>query len=263
MLAICLSCRGALEGAEVCPGCDRPHPVEDGILISGNPPTGRNRVAAEFYDGPGWSRFRPIERFFLTCQGGQESARGEILRWLPSEGGLKVLEVGIGDGDNLPFLPKSWEVHGADISKAQLAGCLQRFPEMSGRLTWAEAEELPFPDSTFDAVFSVGGFNYYRDPARAFSEMRRVARPGATILAADEIPGLRRFTLGHLIGAPFLDYASLRLAGLDRDFARMVLSRRFDPEGFARRYLPRGRLVRVWSRLGYCLIDPGPGRTMR
>ena len=31
---------------------------------------------------------------------------------------------------------------------------------MAGRLAWAEAEDLPFDDATFDASWSVGGFNY-------------------------------------------------------------------------------------------------------
>ena len=191
-------------------------------------------------------------------QGGQARARREILRWLPNRPGLRVLEVGIGDGENLPLLPSSWEVHGVDVSRVQLRSCRARFPEISGRLTWAEAEELPFPDGTFDLAYSIGGFNYYRDPSRSLSEMRRVVRPGSTILIADEIPGLRRFSLGNLLAIPALDEYFLRLAGLDRDFARMVLDREFDVPAFAREFAPRGRLAKIWSRLGYCLIDPDP-----
>ena len=49
---------------------------------------------------------------------------------------------------------------------------------MAGRLAWAEAEALPFEDATFDACYTVGGFNYFRDHAAALREMRRVTRPG-------------------------------------------------------------------------------------
>ena len=31
--------------------------------------SGRNRIAAAFYDGPGWPRFQPWERLFLWFQG--------------------------------------------------------------------------------------------------------------------------------------------------------------------------------------------------
>ena len=48
---------------------------------------------------------------------------------------------------------------------------------MGGRLAWAEAERLPFPDATFDACYSIGGFTYFDDHAAALREMRRVTRP--------------------------------------------------------------------------------------
>ena len=78
-----------------------------------------------------------------------------------------MLEVGIGDGENLGFLPRSWTVYGVDIARTQLVACRDRFPRMSGRLAWAEAERLPFPDATFDACYSIGGFTYYNDHAAA------------------------------------------------------------------------------------------------
>ena len=42
--------------------------------------TGRNRIVARFYDGPGWVKFRPWEQGFLMIQGGVRRARMEILR---------------------------------------------------------------------------------------------------------------------------------------------------------------------------------------
>ena len=60
---------------------------------------------------------------------------------------------------------------------------------MAGRLAWAEAEQLPFPDATFDACYSIGGFTYYNDHAAALGEMRRVTRAGGPVVVADENPG--------------------------------------------------------------------------
>lgn len=264
-LARCLDCARPLGGSESCPRCGRPHPMVDGILHAIGPLTGSNRIAAEFYDGPGWRRFRPLERLFLTFHGGQAGARRSILRHLPSPpvSRPRVLEVGIGDGENLPLLPRDWSLYGVDIARTQLAACRDRFPAMWGRLAWAEAEALPFPDGTFDAVYSVGGFNYFRDPEAALREMRRVARPGSTVVVADEIPGLRRFALGHLIGFPILDLGVLRAMGLDRAFARMVLGLRLDVDALLRRVWPGGRRHRIWHRLGYCLVDPDPRRVDR
>ena len=96
---------------------------------------------------------------------------------------------GIGSGENLAFLPPDWTVHGVDIARTQLEACLRRHPAMAGRLAWAEAENLPFADATFDACWSVGGFNYFSDHEAALREMRRVTRPGGPVVVADEVPG--------------------------------------------------------------------------
>src|SRR3954452_11210963 len=106
-LTRCLSCGTRLRGEPNCPGCRRVYPVRDGIREMIGPLWGRNRIVAEFYNGPGWRRFRPWEQGFLVLQGGVRKARMEILRHVlaldrPDALGL---EVGIGDGANLPFLP--------------------------------------------------------------------------------------------------------------------------------------------------------------
>src|SRR5262249_25299354 len=152
------------------------------------PLSDRNRIVASFYDGPGWVRFRPWEQGFLVLQGGIRRARMQILRHLMRAGQSAVcgLEVGIGSGENLPFLPSDWTVFGVDIARTQLKLCRERHPETSGRLAWAEGEELPFDDATFDACWSVGGFNYYRDHEQALREMRRVTKPGGPVVVADE-----------------------------------------------------------------------------
>ena len=97
------------------------------------------------------------------------------------------------------------------------------FPGREGRLAWAEAERLPFPDATFDACYSIGGFTYYEDHAAAIREMRRVTRAGGPVVVADETPGMHRAGIGHLIGRPAIDQFWLRRLGLDAEFVDMVL----------------------------------------
>jgi SAM-dependent methyltransferase len=254
-LAQCLDCAVALEGREACPACGRLYPEEEGILSAIGPLLGANRIAAAFYDGPRWRRFRPWERFFLMCQGGQGVARRKILRHLPQTEQARVLEVGIGDGENKPLLPVSWELFGVDIARNQLATCRNYFPEMAGRLAWAEAEALPFADRTFDAVYTIGGFNYFRDHVAALREMRRVARPGAPLVVADEIPTLFRLAPGHFVGLDEVDRWGLRMLGLDPEFVEMVLGHRVDIDALVRREWPAHRRYPIWNRLGYCLVD--------
>jgi SAM-dependent methyltransferase len=258
-LACCVSCGRGLLGRDECGGCGRRHPEVDGILHAIDPLSGTNRIAADFYDGPNWPRFRPWEQLFLWFQGpGVAAARRQVLRHLPTTSNARVLEVGIGDGENLRLLPRSWEVYGVDLALGRLSACRTRHPRVAGRLAWAEAEALPFPEGTFDAVLSVGGFNYFRDHRRALAEMRRVARRGAPVVVADEIPDLYRFAPGHALGFDPLDRWGLRLLGLDRGFVEMVLGCRLNEQAVARDVLPHVRRYPIWNRLGYCLVDLDP-----
>lgn len=256
-LARCLSCNDRLEGEPRCPGCGRHHEVRDCILDAIGPLSGRNRVVAAFYDGPGWVKFRPWEQGFLLLQGGIRRARTQILRHLdgPKPSAPRGLEVGIGSGENLAFLPANWTVYGVDIARTQLELCRDRHPEMAGRLAWSEAEDLPFDDDTFDASWSVGGFNYYSDHERTLREMRRVTKPGGPVVVADERPDLHRAGLGHLLGVPSFDAWWLRCLGLDPDFVKMVQEFDVDLPGLTGRVWPHAERHRIWHGLGYCLVE--------
>lgn len=227
-------------------------PERGGIVEAIGPLAGRNRIAAAFYDGPGWRKFRPWEHAFLALQGGQEKARRPILAKLPEATSARVLEVGIGEGDNLRFLPPGWEIHGVDIARTRLEDCLSRFPAMAGRLVWAEGERLPYADASFDACFTVGGFNYFGDHDQVLREMRRVTRPGGVLVVADEAPWLHRCGIGHLIGRPRIDTAWLRLLGLDRDFADMVVAQKIDLNALFP-HAEGWRRSPIWRGLGFCV----------
>jgi len=108
---------------------------------------------------------------------------------------LRILDVGIGTGGNLPYL--EWrlppgldvEIWGLDFSSAMLAHCRKRLLDWEGppvHLVLGDAHALPFADGFFDRVLHVGGINAYADPARALAEMARVARPGTPIVVGDE-----------------------------------------------------------------------------
>ncbi len=113
-----------------------------------------------------------------------------------------MLEVGIGDGENLRFLPAGLDDLRRRPRREPLLDCIRRDPAMRGRLAWAEAEALPFADASFDACYSVGGFTYYGDHARPLREMARVTRPGGLLVVADELPHIYRYGIGRLIGRP-------------------------------------------------------------
>jgi SAM-dependent methyltransferase len=256
-LARCLSCGVSLRGEARCLECGCAYLVREGIIDAIGPISGRNQIAAAFYDGPGWVKFRPWEQVFLMVQGGVRRARMEILRHVigRDHGPAIGLEVGIGSGENLRFLPPLWTVHGVDIARTQLDLCRRLHPRTSERLAWAEGENLPFADATFDACWSVGGFNYYRDHEAALREMTRVTRPGGPIVVADELPAMHCAGLGHLLGVPSLDAWWLHKLGLDREFVVMVLSFDIDLKALFSRVWPDATRHRIWHGMGYCFVN--------
>jgi SAM-dependent methyltransferase len=110
-------------------------------------------------------------------------------------GRVRILEVGIGSGDDVPavrrHLPADLDVEiwGVDVSIGMLSVLRPRLdqPDWAGtKVLMGDAHALPFADHTFDRVFHVGAANSYRDPAGALREMVRVAAPGSPIVVVDE-----------------------------------------------------------------------------
>ena len=100
--------------------------------------------------------------------------------------GEKVLDVGCGTG-SLSFAlaaraPRS-TITGIDFSQAYVDFAKRK--NRQARLTFetGDACAMPYGDKTFDRVLSLLVLHYVREPKKAIAEMRRVARPGATVAA--------------------------------------------------------------------------------
>jgi SAM-dependent methyltransferase len=238
----------------LCDICGRHYPLRDGFLIAQGELTGKNRIAAAFYNSERWRTFRPWEQLFLKTLGGLPGARRQILRHLSDLFRGNLLEVGIGDGENVALLPRSLHISGIDIAERPLAACQARYSDRGLFLALAEGERIPFADHSFDAVLSVGGFNFYSDPQRALKEMARVTRPGGRIVVADERPDLFEWGWGHLLGIPKLDDWLMRRFWLGPEFTDMVLATRLDVRAVAASALHRPEIHRIWRGLGYCIV---------
>ncbi|NNE11398.1 MAG: methyltransferase domain-containing protein [Ilumatobacter sp.] len=110
--------------------------------------------------------------------------------------GDDVLDVGCGTGilarAAARRLDGSGTVTGVDLNHGMLA-VAGRTPEP---VTWqhAPAEDLPFPDRTFDRVVSQFALMFFADQRAGVREMARVTRPGGTVTiatwaAVDQSPG--------------------------------------------------------------------------
>lgn len=263
----CVSCGGALNAPSseslTCSGCGRAYAIRDGVLIVKDEVVDNNRIAREFYDGPLWPRFRFWEWFTFLCNGGERRSRNKILRHLPQRADLQLLDVAIGDGVYLDWLPDSWSVVGVDVSPVQLAACRRRegARRRDLKLVQAEAEDLPVADGRFDAVLSIGGFNYFNDPERSLREMVRAAKPGATIVVADEVPDLTDRMIGRKIGLPGFDrWFVSRFMHLGDDFTDLVERYRdLDIQAIGEKVLPGSRYELIWQKVGYVLVGQVPG----
>ena len=103
-------------------------------------------------------------------------------KWITKDHGSRVLEVGCGPGRYAALLQTlGFEVTAVDPFK---------FPEweiVSARgntkfLDGIRAENLPFPDESFDHVTCIGTLLYVNDVQKSLAEMKRVLRPGGRIL---------------------------------------------------------------------------------
>jgi len=98
----------------------------------------------------------------------------------------RILEVGVGTGLSLPHFRRDARVVGIDVSKEMLAKARRRVAERGLKQVEAllemDAEAMDFEDNAFDAVLALYVASVVPDPARFAREMRRVCRPGGTIV---------------------------------------------------------------------------------
>ena len=136
---------------------------------------------APFYDFSTWA--------YSRWKGMNVEARlREYLDELDVKENDRVLEVSVGTGRNLQFLPRSARYFGLDISWGMLKQCQRnaRKWNLDIQLFLGNAECLPFKDEAFDVVFHFGGINFFNDRAAAIREMIRVAKPGTKFIIGDE-----------------------------------------------------------------------------
>lgn len=129
----------------------------------------RHPVFARFYDGV-MGKPRPRER----------RLREQLLLGLRGD----VLEIGVGVGNNWPFLLlPSIRYVGIEPDTAMLERARRRALTLGKpvELQCAPAECLPFPAASFDAVVSTLTLCTVDDPPRALSEIMRVLRPGGEL----------------------------------------------------------------------------------
>ncbi len=95
--------------------------------------------------------------------------------------GRRLLEVGCGMGtDLLQFARGGAICTGVDLTPRSIEISRHRFQlyGIPGSFLVTDGERLPFPDNTFDVVYSNGVLHHTPDTAAAAQEIHRVLKPG-------------------------------------------------------------------------------------
>lgn len=122
-----------------------------------------------------------IEEYHWWYRGRRVIIRALLERQLSGDSaGRQVLSVGCGMGGELEFLQEFGDVSGIDPSEEALSYCRERGYVKGIRR--AGAEQIPFPDGSFDAVFILDALEHVADDERASREIFRVLRPGGLLV---------------------------------------------------------------------------------
>jgi SAM-dependent methyltransferase len=147
--------------------------------------------------------------------------------------GERVLDLGCGEGAFCAELASAGlDPIGAEVAEAALTRARERHPGLRFELVATDGP-LPFDDAAFDAVWASEVIEHVADTARWLSEVRRVLRPGGTLLVTTPYHG----RLKNLV---------LALSGFEGHF---------DPTGQHLRFYTRSSLRRTLEQFGFERID--------
>src|SRR5258708_4667786 len=128
----------------------------------------------------------------------------------------RLLELGCGPAPMMPgLLALGYEVHGIDVSSEMIRRARQRMAghplEKRCKFSVGDAEQLEFPQASYDAVLCMGVLEYLPRYARALAEVSRVLKPGG--IAVFALPN--RASAYHVARGAYvtLHHAERRLRG--------------------------------------------------
>ena len=107
-----------------------------------------------------------------------------LRRKLLSKATGKILDVACGTGLNIPLFPAGSDITAVDLSPNMLdiARANATKHGLNVNLAVMDAENLEFPDGSFDTVVSTLSTCTFPDPVKALQELKRICRPNGLIL---------------------------------------------------------------------------------
>ena len=101
----------------------------------------------------------------------------------------KVLEVGVGTGKNIEYYPNNIDITAIDFSNKMLEKANEKSIKFNKevKLISMDAQNMDFPDNTFDMIFTTCVFCSVPDPILGLKEMRRVCKQNGKIIMIEHV----------------------------------------------------------------------------
>jgi ubiquinone/menaquinone biosynthesis C-methylase UbiE len=166
--------------------------------------------------------------------------------------GSRVLDVAAGNGNATLAAARRWcDVTSTDYVASLLESGRARAQAEGHAIQFqvADAENLPFPDASFDVVLSTFGVMFTPDQQRAAAELARVCRPGGKIGLANWTPESFIGQLFRLIGRyipPAPGVRSPALWGTRAGLEEMFGASAQEIQATSRSYMLRYRSPQHW-----------------
>ncbi len=115
----------------------------------------------------------------------------QLYHYVASQSEIKnkiVLEVGSGRGGGASYIArylKPLSIMGIDISKDAVDLCNDFYDVNNLDFSFGDAEDIPFPDNSYDIVINVESSHCYGSINKFLSEVFRVLKPGGFFLFCD------------------------------------------------------------------------------
>jgi SAM-dependent methyltransferase len=123
---------------------------------------------------------------------GRRRIVADALRSLALPPGARILDAGCGSGRNMVELARFGEVTGLEPSETSAKVARSR---AVGEVVQGSIESLPFEDASFDLAATLDVIEHVDDDRGALRELRRVVRPGGTLLVT--VPAYPRLWSSH------------------------------------------------------------------
>ncbi|WP_102273105.1 class I SAM-dependent methyltransferase [Cytobacillus massiliigabonensis] len=171
-----------------------------------------------------WSPF--YDRFFN--KGIFLKARKEVFKDIEFMNGEKVLFVGCGTGADLVYVPhNNMKITAIDFSSEMLEKAKGKFPHASITFLQMDAQNLTFPDATYDIVIASLLLSVVPNPQKCMEEMIRVVKPGGRIIIFDKfVPRNEELSLLKKLARPIISVfgtdIGIKFESLSKPFAKII-----------------------------------------